>query len=136
MEVLPLFSLVLLSDNFLPLPFFCVAFIFLLTLPVPPPFTFSLFVITVIFPLTRSDYTRPPLVITFYFKSTQPPDLPRFRLLFGSAVVIKILPGSSSLLSKVSFLPHHAMAIQHFSSAFPSHLPTHFLICTFPFFPF
>lgn len=55
-------------------------------------FIFS--VITVIFPLTRSDYTQPPLAITFYFKSTQPPDLPCFRLLFGSTVVIKMLPGS------------------------------------------
>lgn len=108
------------------LSFFCTAHIFPLTLSVPPSFTFSLSVITVIFPLTRSDYTRPPLAITFYFKSTQPPDLPRFRLLFGSTVVIKMLPGSSRLLSQVSFLLHHAIAIQHFSPAFPFHLPTHF----------
>lgn len=91
---------------------------------VPPPFTFPLSVITVIFffffsPLTRSDYTRPPLVITFSFKSTQPPDLPGFPLLFGSAIVIKMLPGSSSLLSKVSF----STVQQQFScSALHSHL--------------
>lgn len=108
--------------------FFHVVSIFSLTLSVPLSFTFSVSVITVIFPLTRSDYTQPPLAITFYFKSTQPPDLPCFRLLFGSTVVIKMLPGSSSLLSKVSFLQHHAVAIQHFSLAYPSPLPTHFLI--------
>lgn len=51
------------------------------------------------FSLTRSDYAQPSLAITFYFKSTQPPDLPCFQLLFGSAVVIKMLPGSLSLLS-------------------------------------
>lgn len=119
----------------IPFFFFCAVCIFLLTLSVPPSFTFSPCVITVIFPLTRSDYTQPPLAITFYFKSTQPPDLPRFRLLFGSAVVIKMLPGSSGLLSKVSFLPHHAIAIQHFSPAFPSPLPTHFLISPLPLVP-
>lgn len=111
--------------------FFCIVCISPLTLPVPLSFTLSLSVTTVIFPLTRSDYTQPPLAITFYFKSTQPPDLPRFRLLFGSTVVIKMLPGSSSLLSKVCFQAHHAMAIQHFSPAFPSPLPTHFLIPLF-----
>lgn len=57
-------------------------------------FSFPFAIITVIFALTRSDYTRPPLAITFYFKSTQPPDLPSFRLLFGSTVVIKMFPGS------------------------------------------
>lgn len=102
---------------------------------VPLSFTFSLSIITVIFPLTRSDYTQPPLAITFYFKSTQPPDLPRFRLLFGSTVVIKMLPGSQSLLSKVSFLRHHAIAIQHFSLTFLSPQPTHFPISPFPLSP-
>lgn len=125
-------SLLLYSPSYFYLSFFCVVCIFPLTLSVPPSFTFSLSVITVIFPLTGSDYTQPPLAITFYFKSTQPPDLPRFRLLFGSTVVIKMLPGSQSLLSKVSFLPHHAIAIQHFSPAFPYPLPTHFLISPFP----
>ena len=127
-EAQPLFS-------FAPFPFTSLSFwfpravcVFPLTLSVPPSFTFSLSVITVIFPLTRSDYTRPPLSITFYFRSTQPPDLPCIRLLFGSAGVIKMLPGSSSLLSKVSFPPHSATAIQHFSPAYPSPLPTHFLI--------
>lgn len=102
-----------------------------LTLSVTLPFAFSLSVITVIFPLTTSDYPHPLLVITFYFKSTQPPDLSCFRLLFGSTAVIKMLPGSSSLLSKVSFLSHRAIAIQHFSPVFSS-LPTHFFLFTFP----
>ena len=95
----------------------------------PPSFTFSFFIITGIsFPLTRSDYTQSSLAITFYFKSTQPPDLPCFRLLFGSAVVIKMLPGSWSLLSKVSFLLHRAMC--HSNSAFlPLHSPSTLIFC-------
>lgn len=115
--------------------FFLFNMYFPLTLSVPSSFTFFLSVITVILPITRSDYTQPPLAITFYFKSTQPPDLPRFRLLFGSTVVIKMLPGSQSLLSKVSLLPYHAIAIQHFSAEFPSPLPTHFPISPFPLSP-
>lgn len=84
----------------------------------------SLFYYSDFFPLTTSDYTQPPLAITFSSKSTQPLNLPHFRFLFGSTVVIKMLSGSSSLLSIVSFLSHHAMAIQHFLPAFPSPLPT------------
>lgn len=116
-EILPL----LLPLQISPLPSFslCSPEFFHPTWSVPPSFTFHLGVKTVIFPLTRSDYTRPPLAITFYFKSAQPPDLPRFRLLFGSTVVIKMLPGSLSLLSQVSFLLHRAVAIQHFSPFIP-----------------
>lgn len=130
-EILPL----LLPLQISPLPSFslCSADFFHPTLSVPPSFTFHLAVKTAIFPLTRSDYTRPPLAITFFFKSTQPPDLPRFRLLFGSTVVIKMLPGSLSLLSQVSFLLHRAVAIQHFSPFIPissSHSFSYFPLST------
>lgn len=92
-------------------------------------------IITVISPVTRSDYTQPLLVITFYFKSTQPPDLPSFPLLFGSTVVIKMLPGSESLLSKMYFF--FFTAPRNSNSAFLSCIPispSHsFPLCFCPF---